>query len=215
LPGLLLGLLSGAAAAAPLHYDESVSGDLPRAPTDAFLFDVGANTISGNTYLFVLEPGCQHFCVDFDSFAFVLPERVQLAGISLSFTLAADNVSKAQADYLLCAGLHGDQGSCLARLLGEQTVSYLDPSPVGVDFGMTLPLAGAATYTIYANSLGIAPIDPTLPEGWSADYTWTFRVAAIPGPGSLPLMITALLALAAPVAARARGIRQSGTGSSM
>jgi hypothetical protein len=170
-----------------------VSGDLPSEPTNAFLFDVGANTISGNTYLFVLEPGCDHFRFDFDSFAFVLPEHMQLMEVSLSFTLDADNVSKAEAIYFLCAGLHGGGVSCFANLLGEQTVSFLDASPVEVDFRAVIPLASAGTYTLFTNGLGIAPIDPTRPEGWSADYTWTFRVEAIPIPASLPSMITALL----------------------
>ena len=193
---LLLGLLSTTAPATPLHYDELVSGDLSDEPTSAFLFDVGANTISGNTYLFVLEPGCDHFCYDFDSFAFVLPERVQLVEVSLSFTLDADNVSRAEAFYLLCPGLPGGSVSCFANPLGDQTVSFLDDSPVAVDFGAAIPLASAGTYTVSNHSLGIAPIDPSHPEGWSADYTWTFRVEAIPNPASLPLMITALLVVA-------------------
>jgi hypothetical protein len=178
--GLLLWVLSTAAPAAPAHYDESVSGDLPDQPTSAFLFDVGANTISGNTFLFVLEPGCDHFCADFDGFAFVLPEFTQLVDVSLSFTLAPDNVSRAEADYELCPGLPGGSVPCSVNPLGEQSVSFLDPSPVAVDFGAAMALASPGTYTVSTQSLGIAPIDPTLPEGWSADYTWTFRVEAIP-----------------------------------
>jgi hypothetical protein len=196
LSALLLWLLSTTTPAAPLHYDELVSGDLPSEPTNAFLFDVGDNTISGNTFLFVLEPGCDHFCFDFDSFAFVLPERVQLVEVSLSFTLDADNVSRAEAAYSLCAGLPGGSDSCFADSLGEQTVSFLDASPVAVVFGAAIPLATAGTYTVFNSSLGIAPIDPALPEGWSADYTWTLRVQAIPNPASLPSMITALLVVA-------------------
>lgn len=178
--GLLLWLLSTTAPAAPVHYDELVSGDLPEQPTSALLFDVGANTISGNTFFFVLEPGCDHFCFDLDSFAFVLPEFTQLVDVSLSFTLAFDNVSRAEADYEFCPGLPGGSVPCSVNPLGEQSVSFLDPSPVAVDFGAAIPLTSPGTYTVSTQSLGIAPIDPTLPEGWSADYTWTFRVEAIP-----------------------------------
>jgi len=81
-----------------------VSGDLTQAPSAAFLFEVGTNTISGTTdFLSFIEPvpNC-HFCVDFDSFAFTLPTNTKLADVSLSFGIDTNNVSAASSDFTLC-----------------------------------------------------------------------------------------------------------------
>jgi hypothetical protein len=92
--------VTASALAGSVHYDESVWGDLPESPS-SFQVDIGANTISGNTHFFVLEPGCPDFYLDFDGFAFALPAHMQLVEASLSFTLDAHNVSRAESQYLL------------------------------------------------------------------------------------------------------------------
>jgi hypothetical protein len=91
--------------------------------------------------------------------------------------------------------LNGDSRSCFASLLGEQSANYLEASPLAVDFGAAFPLVNAGVYTVLQNSVGIAPVGPTLPKGWSANYTWTLRVEAVPVPGSLPLIVTTLLVM--------------------
>jgi hypothetical protein len=134
-------------------------------------------------------------CGDFDSFAFDLPTGTELAGISLAFVVNANNVSIAEADFLLCTGLITDpvsgQPLCVQHLLGTQQVSFLGLSPMVADFGGVPPI-GAGIYTVLANGLGIAPFDNTLAESWSADYTWTFLVRRVPEPSSYALVSLAL-----------------------
>jgi hypothetical protein len=60
-----------------------------------------------------------------------------------------------------------------------------------VDFGGALPIS-AGTYTVFDNAIGIAPIDPSLPMGWTADYTWRFQVSPVPEPSTYVLMLTGL-----------------------
>jgi PEP-CTERM motif len=175
--------------ATPFTYSEAVSGDLARVPFSAFQFDVGDNTISGTTFFtFDSEPDC-HFCVDFDSFAFTLPTNTRLESISVSSAILANNVSKANSEFSLCGGVSNQQ-DCFNNALGFQTVSYLVGSQV-VDCGGALPIS-AGTYTVFDNAIGIAPIDPSLPMGWTADYTWRFQVSPVPEPSTYVLMLTGL-----------------------
>src|SRR4051794_39293830 len=84
-------LAASLASAAPVHYAESVSGDLPALPSSAFALDVGDNTFSGTTQFLLFHNGI-HYDADPDSFAFTVPNDVLLASVFLSFRLAADNV---------------------------------------------------------------------------------------------------------------------------
>jgi hypothetical protein len=175
--------------ATPFSYSEAVSGDLARVPSSAFQFDVGDNTISGTTdFMFFSEPDC-HFCVDFDSFAFTLPTNTRLESISVSSAILGNNVSKADSELSLCGGV-ADQQYCFDNALGFQTVSYLEGTQF-VDFGGALPIS-AGTYTVFDNAVGIAPIDASLPMGWTADYTWRFKVSPVPEPSAYVLMLTGL-----------------------
>jgi hypothetical protein len=190
--GVTVAPMTGALAT-PFSYSESVSGDLSRAPVAAFQFDIGNNTISGTTqFLFFSEPGC-HFCGDFDSFAFNLPTGTTLESISVSSTITANNVSKADSEFSLCGGV-GEQPYCFDNALGFQTVNFLDGSLQFVDFGGALPI-GTGTYTVFDNGIGIASIDPSLSMGWTADYTWHFRVEPVPEPPTYALMLAGLGAL--------------------
>ena len=101
------------------------------------------------------------------------------------------NTVSAYADERLCSGV----GYCIDDVLGDQTVSFVDAAPLQVDFGKALPLT-AGTYSLIANSLGIgAVIDPSLPEWWATDYSWTLRVISVPEPGILPLLGFSLIGL--------------------
>src|SRR4051812_11873048 len=67
--GIAVACLAATAQATPVHYSESVSGDLAQAPSTNLQFDIGNNTISGETsFLSFIDPvpNC-HFCVDPDS----------------------------------------------------------------------------------------------------------------------------------------------------
>ncbi len=187
--------LSGAALAAPIHYTESVMGDLPAIPSSGFLFDVGSNTIAGTTHLGVNVPGHGHFDSDFDSFAFNVPTGEQLTDISVSFSTVSDNAAKANSELRFCSGVD-DCGAGLVDLLGSDTLDFLGSSPFSTHFGVPLPIA-AGSYSLLTSGLGIAPIDSSDgQEAWSANYTWKFDVVAVPEPGILWLFGASLILLA-------------------
>ena len=189
--------------AAPVQYAESVSGDLPALPGAAFTLDVGNNTFSGTTQFLLFHNGI-HYDADVDSVAFRVPDGSKLAAISLSFRVAAMNVSKAFSEFDLCLGI-GDCAPATAAYVGARTVSYLDASPLAVDFGAAGAL-GTGTYTLFDHGIGIAPLDSRLSEGWVADYTWTLGVVAVAAPVPEPEAIAmwALGTLAVLLAVRRR-----------
>jgi hypothetical protein len=76
--------------------------------------------------------------------------------------------------------LNGDSRSCFASLLGEQSANYLEASPLAVDFGAAFPLVNAGVYTVLQNSVGIAPVGPTLPK--AGQPTTRGRFASRPFP---------------------------------
>jgi hypothetical protein len=196
-PLALIGMLAGLAMAAqiaqatPIHFDESLSGDLGEQPSGDFYFDRGDNTISGTTHFGVNLPGRPRFDIDADSFAFTLPSGSRLDGIWVSFATTSFNAVKANEELRLCAGI-GVCDSDLTDLIGTQTESFLDASPLAVDFGYSS--LGAGTYSIVPAGLGIAPLDVSVGiESWSTDYTWTFRVVDVAEPGVAFVFLSGLL----------------------
>jgi hypothetical protein len=128
-----------------------------------FVFDVGANTVSGNTGFAGL--------IDFDFFAFTVPVGLELVAGQVQLTDAAGDL--ASADWTLRLGSINGAGSVLEILGG--------PSP-GTDFLVSTPL-GAGTYHLGNNA--------SLVGNGSADYTFTFTLRAlnsVPEPGSLALL---------------------------
>jgi hypothetical protein len=178
-------LSGGLASASPLHFSESVSGDLLSVPNAEFTFDVGVNTIAGNTHFGVNVPGHPHYDRDYDGFAFRLPVGMRLTSVGLSFATLSDNASKADSRLHFCSGL-GDCGLDPSRLLDTEVVSYLSPPAVGFDF--LFPLT-EGIYSIIPRTMSIAAIDPGNPkEWWSSDYVWSFSVS-VPEPGTLALLL--------------------------
>ena len=81
--GGLVGLaflgMAGTANATPIMYSETVSGDLDNS--QSFLFDVGANSVSGTTEFFV-DP----FSSDPDTFFFTIQSGQELISVEFSFS---------------------------------------------------------------------------------------------------------------------------------
>jgi hypothetical protein len=191
--GVFIALVVGVAQAVPFHYSESADGDLAGVPSTAFSLGIGNNTISGSTHFAVniTGPG-PHYDTDFDSFALDLPAGSWLVNISLAFTTASSNTVSADAELRLCRGV----SNCLSDVLGYQTGSFFDASPLQIDFGGALPIS-AGTYTLFTSGLGIGPaIDLSLSKSWSVDYQWTLRVVPIPEPSVLLLLGLCLAGLA-------------------
>jgi hypothetical protein len=151
--------------AAPLAYDEAVSGDLDVSPVTPLALDIGVNTVKGSVFA---SPG-----IDFDSFLFDLPSGGQVVSISLAFQLANRGAANPAVGYDLGAA--------------HQDVSFLGASPVDL-FPAELPLT--SSQFLISNSIIFCGCAGT---GWSADYILTVTVrpeaiAEVPEPGSLALL---------------------------
>jgi PEP-CTERM motif-containing protein len=166
------------AAATPISYSESVSGDLVAAlpaPT-VFTLDVGVNTVSGTTHLL---PD-----VDGDSFAFSVPVGMVVTNVSFAFVRTRGGTA-GQIGFVL------DNGNTIfvPPVLAQQLVDLFGASPV-VMFASGLPLS-AGTYGITTSSVSEAG------GGWTADYTWSLTVAptatSVPEPASVALLGSVLL----------------------
>ena len=175
-----------AADAAPIHYQESVSGDLAElGPLKTMNFDIGANTVSGSQS-FDARNG---IAADFDQFKFVVPAGTKLVGISMAVNFT-DTIG--QLTLPLYLDVFVDTLPQITVAAHEQ-VNLKDPSnPIAGSFQATLPIQ-AGNYLFFEGQVG------SLYSGQAAfwDYTWTFDVAAVPEPGSVALVGAALAAMAA------------------
>lgn len=170
-------LLSTAAHALPLSYDESVDGDLDGS--NLLALGVGTNSVSGTFCDGFLVADCDQ---DFDSFLFLLPASGALTKISLAFTL--DNRG---------ASIPGAAYAILPFTVGE-AVSFLDPSPALL-FTTDLPIMSvdAVRFSQTTLSCGCFPGD-----SWFASYQLQLDVTApanVPTPGSFTLLLLAGSAL--------------------
>ena len=175
-------------AAAPITYQEAISGDLDVSVAcggacTAFTFDGGFNTIAGEIHSFPADNSR-----DFDAFVFTLPAGTQLIGVTFAWTL---HPSERNEDAGVTWGIR-DGGNTGPLLASAPVNLYAVAQPLNL-FAPAMPL-GPGTYGLVNPALG----PTTLCCGWSADYTWTFEVegTAVPEPGSLILLGSGAAALA-------------------
>jgi len=188
----LAAILFGAsvASAAPLTYQESVSGDLPMLHGGVTLgFDIGTNTVSGTSRVTSLPlpipPPDQFFAngIDFDAFDFSIPSGAQLTSVKYAFTMTDSSATAltngpAEADFRL------DSGSEQAALIPDST------SPITF-FPVELPVGSGVHALVNSHLRIVGSLAPFDFVAWQ--YTWTFEVApapvtGVPEPGTLGLL---------------------------
>ena len=181
---LALAIVAPAAWAAPLTFDEGVSGDLSAAmPSPTVLaFGIGVNTVLGSLYSGVQAP-------DFDAFAFTIPAGGTLTAISYAFTLdPEDGVTVATASWGFDVGNTG-----LPAELGVVTIDFFGASPQAL-FDGSLP-RGPGLHGFYN-------VDQSSTPGldWSSTYRIDFVVrdtaTGIPAPPALLLLAAGVAGLA-------------------
>jgi hypothetical protein len=183
------------AQAAPIMFQEAVSGDLPAEgllPT--FTLDLGVNTVSGTVAYTMFGPGVPRTVVDFDGFAFIVPAGTQVTNVSVVMTDSIDTKMSVGIWTLY----RGSNIAYTPGLFGELlTCTFPFPSPTGPSSCSAQLSSGPLRAQVYNfNSWAV------MPRGNSAtsDYTFSLTlspIATVPEPGSLALagtVVTGLLA---------------------
>ena len=165
------------ASAAPVMYQESVSGDLSHnGVLTTFLLDLGTNTVSGTF-------AASGFFADFDGFAFIVPAGTSLVAGSVALTDVTGNVQS--STWKLFVGSNVAQSGAVLEIL-----SSLSPGSAS----LALVPYGPQTYNFSPNDFQYAG-DPV-----SANYTFSLTLSgsqSVPEPGSFALATLALVALTA------------------
>lgn len=178
---LALSLSSTLVRAAPVHYDESVSGDIfvdaagfgIGFPLMTFAFDVGTNTVSGS-----MQVGDPPFPFDGDAFAFIIQDGATLVSAEISLVKTIGNA------HVMSVNLR--QGAA-----GWRLGTVID--------SLSVNTPGVSNFDNVPQSSGVYQIDPTSmgyisPPGFGGlNYTMTFVV--VPEPSSFVLAALGLIGL--------------------
>lgn len=190
---MLLALGAGVANAAVMTYDEAVSGDLSNPPLTTLAFDVGVNTISGNTGLRVAANGVSS-TEDVDPFEFAVPTGTQIVGAQLFMAQAVGGTLSTDW-YLYSGSFYSDPES---TLVGQFSITATNTTVV-----LPSPSYGPGTYSVLPGYMAYG-------GAASADYTFTFTLreanenpVPVPEPAT-PLLLAGALLAATAVGRRAR-----------
>lgn len=185
----LLAGLSQLAEAAPVHYRESDSGDLPASgQLPVLALDVGTNTVSGHQAGRLSVVGSMGlFSDDRDSFSFYLAPGLVLDALEI----AVSNASTPQYQGAYAAVWQLALGSVAYG--GDVLQQMIINTPPGVVLSTQTPL-GAGLYNLTSYGTSYSGV-------YDLDYQVTLKVSsvasALPEPGSMALALIALLGVLA------------------
>jgi uncharacterized protein (TIGR03382 family) len=204
----VLALCGGLASsqAAPLNYDESVSGDLAQlGNVPALWVDGGINSVRGHMHAYSISDaaGQPQFDIDFDSVELLVPEGFRVTGMAVTISdLDAINVVHLTWGWHVLAGLPWQQAeTCFAMVAPSPFCANV--APAGGALNLNLPV-DAASLVVTQGSAWLWQ-DQTEWHGAGFNYTLTIDVARIPEPGTAALALPMLGMLAAVSRRRRRG----------
>lgn len=192
-------MASTSIGAAPLNYDESVSGDIPMNGSVMTLpIDLGTNTITGQMHAFFIHPN--EFYSDFDPIQLSLPDGLRVTGMSVTLAnMQVVNIQNLAWQWSVLAGLPYQQTIDTCFVIVAPNPFCTDVAPTGGPLGIQQPV-GATSFVIGQGASWLWD-DFQQWSGSSFDYTLTITVAQVPEPSTL--------ILALPVLAFALGRRRS------
>jgi hypothetical protein len=191
LASLLLAFIGLPAVAAPLAYDEAISGDLGFGAVTVLPLDVGTNTVKGRMHLYRFPNAAPASQIDWDAdpVELSLPAGQQITGfsISTSFNESIGNLASFEWSwYIVVDGLTSSV-TCYA---------FIAPYPGCPTYSQTGgPLFAGASGNgqrfLITHASGLLWNDINADSGAWFDYTMTLNVAAVPEPTSSSLAVLA------------------------
>jgi len=166
---MAIGLWSPPGSAAPVAYDEAVSGDIIDDVTE-FALEFGINTITGT-----VNGASAQGAVDFDNFHATLPANAMLESIAVSVSDAV--------------GGNGDFANLFQAASQEPRFSNIIVDLViGTEGDFFVPL------NLPLDQLRFVGLN-SFPTGMVNDYTITLDVVPVPEPAALLLLFPAVAAI--------------------
>jgi hypothetical protein len=193
-----LALFAPLSLAAPVAYDEFVSGDLSPVgqPATTLALDTGVNTIKGTmTFIdLVHADGSQEFVIDMDQVVLTLPLGLALykASVETAFTDVTGNTRTFEWEWYLVYNNFSQQVMTCYGLLSA--VSCPTVSPSGGSLWDGYPYTDSSLYISYGG--GMQAVDWGRDFGGSFSYTLSLEVAPVPEPEVAAMMLAGLGLLA-------------------
>lgn len=194
----------------PVHYDESVSGDLEASSGRIFVLDVGQNSIAGTMHFYSLaSEGSEDNKIILDTDGYVIAiapnNEISAARVDIEFTALNSNATDFVWYWILLQPATTQEIWTCFNLVANAC-----PSASQGPLFWGYPLVGPQ-YNI--RSSGAFTHNSRVDAGGSFAYVVTFTVTQVPEPTSVSLLLsgTLIVALRARAKSALRAVRQAQT----